>query len=75
MKLHYAAAGVLLALSPLSASQAANIGFYGQIHVSVDHLDNDVDSGLNISSNSSRIGVKASMKCSLGSKLLARSRH
>lgn len=71
MKLHYAAAGVLLALSPLSASQAAEVGFYGQIHVSVDHLDNDVDSGLNISSNSSRIGVKASHEVQPGLKVIA----
>lgn len=70
MKLHYAAAGVLLALSPLSASQAAEVGFYGQLHVSIDHLDNDVDSGLNISSNSSRIGVKASHDIQPGLKAI-----
>lgn len=70
MKLHLAAAGVMLALSPLGPSQAAEVGFYGQIHVSVDHLDNDIDSGLNISSNSSRIGVKASHEVQPGLKVI-----
>lgn len=38
---------------------AADVDIYGRAHLSVDSLDNGVDSGTNVSSNSSRIGFKA----------------
>lgn len=37
-----------------------NVSLYGRAHVTVDHLDNGETSGLNLSSNSSRLGFRAS---------------
>lgn len=42
--------------------QANNISIYGLAHLSLDHLDNGIDSGSNISSNASRLGFRASTK-------------
>lgn len=38
---------------------AADVEIYGRAHLSVDSLDNGVDSGTNVSSNSSRLGFRA----------------
>lgn len=38
---------------------AADVEIYGRAHLSVDALDNGVDSGTNVSSNSSRLGFRA----------------
>lgn len=38
---------------------AQNIEVYGRAHVSVDALDNGNDTGMNVSSNSSRLGFRA----------------
>lgn len=40
----------------------SNISFYGQAHVSLDYLDDGEDGGLNVSSNTSRFGIRASHK-------------
>ncbi|GHG68978.1 porin [Alishewanella longhuensis] len=66
MKLSYAAACVLFVISPVSYAKAADIAFYGQIHVSLDQLDNDANNAFNVSSNSSRIGVKATHEVQQG---------
>ncbi len=39
---------------------AAEFELYGRAHLSVDHLDDGDDGGFNVSSNSSRIGFRAS---------------
>lgn len=70
MKLTPVTAGVLLVLSPLCYAQTSDIGFYGQIHISLDHLDNDTHNAFNVSSNSSRIGVKASHEVQAGLKVI-----
>lgn len=70
MKLSLAAMGVLMIFSPIANAQAVDFGFYGQIHVSLDHLDNDTDSAFNISSNSSRIGFKAAHEIQTGLKVI-----
>lgn len=59
MKISRAAVSIILMFSPLAYTQAADITFYGQIHVSLDQLDNEANNALNLSSNSSRIGFKA----------------
>lgn len=70
MKLSRAAVSILLMLSPLAYAQAADIAFYGQIHVSLDQLDNDTDKAFNVSSNSSRIGFKATHEVQPGLKVI-----
>src|SRR5690606_3840804 len=40
------------------AAEVKGPTLYGQLHVSLDHLDNGDDSALNLSSNRSRLGVK-----------------
>ncbi|MCT8126542.1 porin [Alishewanella sp. BS5-314] len=54
----------LLAASLLAVGtvQANNVEIYGLAHLSLDRLDNGVDSGTNVSSNSSRLGFRASTK-------------
>jgi predicted porin len=57
-QLHFSlAAAALLAVPTLSA---AELNIYGLAHLSLDHLDNGVDSGSNVSSNASRLGFRAS---------------
>jgi len=58
MRISYAAASLLLAFIPVVAFSATDTQFYGQAHLSIDQLDNGNESGLNVSSNSSRVGVK-----------------
>jgi hypothetical protein len=50
------AAAALLAVPTLSATE---LDIYGLAHLSLDHLDNGIDSGINVSSNASRLGVRA----------------
>lgn len=61
-KLLPAAIGLTLGLVAIQdvAANTAGLTFYGRAHVSTDFLDNGKDSDFNVSSNSSRIGVKAS---------------
>ncbi|WP_333607167.1 porin [Arsukibacterium sp.] len=50
-------------LGSLAVPALANdVKIYGRAHLSVDHLDNGDDAGLNVSSNSSRLGFRASTK-------------
>lgn len=53
---------VLLCAMPLSAhgntESEPDLSFYGRLHVSGDYLHDGDDGGLNVSSNSSRIGLK-----------------
>lgn len=63
---------LLLALLPVtSVTVAAEFKVYGQAHLSVDQLDNGEKSGLNVSSNSSRIGVTAGHKLDSGIEVIA----
>lgn len=39
---------------------APNVALYGRANVTADHIDNGADSGMNLSSNSSRLGFRAS---------------
>ncbi|MCC5827316.1 porin [Alkalimonas sp.] len=50
------AAAILLGV--LSPVQAADLTIYGRANLSVDQLDNGVDSATNVSSNSSRLGFR-----------------
>lgn len=63
------AAGVAASLVTAGA-HAAGPTIYGQFNVSVDHLDNDADSALNVSSNASRIGIKGDIDIQEGLKAL-----
>jgi predicted porin len=63
------AAGVAAGLVTAGA-HAAGPTLYGQFNVSLDHLDNDADSALNISSNASRIGIKGEIDIQEGLKAL-----
>lgn len=59
-KLTLVAAGLFAVLAvPATAS---DVSIYGRAHLSLDSLDNGVDSGTNVSSNSSRLGFKANKK-------------
>ncbi len=56
---------------PMAAQ--AEVTIFGQMHVSVDHFDNDAagnDSGFGVSSNSSRIGFKGSEDLGGGMKAI-----
>lgn len=63
------AVAVAAALTAPLASQA-DMKIYGRAHVSVDQLDDGTDSGLNVSSNSSRIGFKADKELENGMNAL-----
>ena len=58
---------VLLLLTPV---QATELGIYGRAHLSLDQLDNGYDSGRNISSNSSRFGIKGAHQVQENLKVL-----
>lgn len=63
MKLGLIAAAVLTTVSaPALAVDVQNVQIYGRAHLSVDSLDNGAETGTNVSSNSSRLGFKASTK-------------
>ena len=57
IKFGLVAAAVLASLAV--PAMAADVTIYGRAHLSVDSLDNGVDSGTNVSSNSSRLGFRA----------------
>lgn len=63
------AAGIAAGLVTAGA-HAAGPTIYGQFNVSLDHLDNDDDSALNVSSNSSRIGIKGDVDIQEGLKAI-----
>lgn len=44
---------------PPAPPPAPNVALYGRAHVTTDYLDNGNDGGLNLSSNSSRLGFRA----------------
>lgn len=52
----------MIFVSAISADQIVNV--YGRLHLSLDYLDNDEDSALNVSSNSSRLGFKGELPIS-----------
>ncbi len=54
-----AAAVATAMLSPVAALADTSVQLYGRAHVSLDWLDNGADDGLNVSSNSSRLGFRA----------------
>lgn len=60
IKLGLVAAAVVTAMAV--PAMAADVSIYGRAHLSLDSLDNGDDSGTNVSSNSSRLGFKASTK-------------
>lgn len=67
---------LLAAVAAVAASMSASVAaagdvtteIYGRAHVTLDVLDNGDDSGANISSNSSRIGFRASTEVAPGLK-------
>ena len=54
----------------LTQVQATEFGIYGRAHLSIDQLDNGKDSGLNISSNASRFGIRGSHQAQDNLKVL-----
>lgn len=60
---------VAVAAAVMSAPAAAEVKLYGHLHGSIDLVDNDAESSVAISSNSSRLGVK--IKEDLGNGLSA----
>jgi predicted porin len=65
----YIALGVAFSSAqPVLAADASGLTFYGRAHASADYLDNGEDSDLNVSSNSSRIGVRTSTEIAPGLK-------
>ncbi len=62
------AAGVLAAGGIPAAALADGPTLYGQIHLSLDQLDNGDDSALNLSSNRSRLGIKGDFDIQEGIK-------
>lgn len=71
MKLNPKTTLLLLTFPLVPLSHAADFKFYGLAHISVDHQDNGEKSGLNVSSNSSRIGVSATHQLESGLKVIA----
>ena len=60
IKFGLVAAAVLASLAV--PAMAADVTIYGRAHLSLDSLDNGEEDGTNVSSNSSRLGFKASTK-------------
>src|SRR5699024_1366834 len=52
------AVAAMLAAPAIASAQAQGPTVYGRVHMSLDYQDNDVDSGLNLSSNATRFGIK-----------------
>ncbi|MDX9740580.1 MAG: porin [Gammaproteobacteria bacterium] len=65
-----AAVAVAGAGSIVHAAEVKGPTLYGQLNVSLDHLDNGADSALNVSSNRSRIGVKGDIPIQDGLKAI-----
>lgn len=61
-------AAVAVSGTSLALADAPEVQVYGRAHVSVDMLDNGEDSGMNVSSNSSRLGFRASTEIADGLK-------
>ncbi|HEX5056746.1 MAG TPA: porin [Gammaproteobacteria bacterium] len=59
---------VMAAAAAFSMPAGAEVRIYGRANLSLDYLDNGDDSGLDISSNSSRIGFKVSTDIAEGLK-------
>lgn len=57
-------------LAPAAAFANPNWEFYGRAHLSVDWLDDGQEDGLNVNSNSSRIGFKANHELTEGLKAI-----
>lgn len=68
IKFGLVAAAVLATLAV--PAMAADVTVYGRAHLSADHLDNGDDSAIKVSSNSSRLGFKASTKLENGLEAL-----
>ena len=64
IKFGLVAAAVLASLAV--PAMAADVTIYGRAHLSLDSLDNGEEDGTNVSSNSSRLGFKASTKLDSG---------
>lgn len=64
----YIALGVAFSGAQPVLADTAGLTFYGRAHASADYLDNGEDSDLNVSSNSSRIGVRTSTEIAPGLK-------
>lgn len=64
----YAALGVIAGNIQSALADPVDVKFYGRAHASADYLDNGEVSDLNVSSNSSRIGVRASTELADGLK-------
>lgn len=60
-----------LAAAPLGLAHAADVSVYGRAHVSLDYLDDGAEAGGSFSSNSSRIGFKATHALESGLKVTA----
>lgn len=69
-KMAAAAAGAALGILTASGALAAGPTIYGQFNVSLDRLDNDAESAWNVSSNSSRIGIRGDIGIEEGLKAI-----
>lgn len=67
---YYAAAGLTM-LSATVFAEDVELEFYGKAHVSAGYLNDGNNGGLNASSNSSRVGVKADYTIREGLELIA----
>lgn len=54
------ALSVAAALVAPATASAVDVSVYGRLHLALSQFDNDADTSLNLSSNSSRLGVKGS---------------
>jgi predicted porin len=61
-----AGAGFTAAAPALAQTAAPNVTIYGRAHLSLDYLDDGDESGANVSSNSSRLGFRASTEVQPG---------
>jgi len=52
------AAAIVSAFAAPAFAATANVDVYGNLHLSVDYLDNGTDAATNVSSNASRLGFK-----------------
>lgn len=69
-KMAAVAAGAALGILTVSGTLAAGPTIYGQFNVSLDRLDNDAESAWNVSSNSSRIGIRGDIGIEEGLKAI-----
>lgn len=64
----YIALGVVFSSAQPVLANTTGLNVYGRAHASADYLDNGADSDLNVSSNSSRIGIRGSTDIAEGLK-------